>query len=104
MQVSNDTSASNNLGAINLTTKHKSPDKSLHVVVNGRPKEVHVKVLSFAELVRLAFDDAIFNETTIYTVTYKHSAGEKPNGTLVEGESVRVKNGTVFNVARTDKS
>ena len=80
------------------------PPKSTIIIVNGRPKEVTAKELSFMEVVRLAFDDAVFNETTIYTVTFKRGHGNKPEGTLVEGESVKVKEGMIFNVARTDKS
>ncbi len=53
---------------------------------------------------RLAFEDAVLNETTVYTVTYKRGLGNKPEGTLVEGDTVKVKEGMIFNVARTDKS
>lgn len=74
------------------------------IMVNGRPKEVHSKVLTFVEVVKLAFDDAVFNDVTVYTITYKRGEGNKPEGTLVEGESVKVKEGMVFNVKRTDKS
>jgi len=85
-------------------TKSTKSTKSTTIIVNGRPKEVTAKELSFVEVVRLAFDDAVFNETTIYTVTFKRGHGNKPEGTLVEGESVKVKEGMIFNVARTDKS
>lgn len=80
------------------------PPKSTTIIVNGRPKEVVAKNLSFAEIVRLAFDDAVFNDVTIYTITFKRGHGDKAEGTLVEGESVKVKEGMIFNVARTDKS
>lgn len=80
------------------------PPKSTTIIVNGRPKEVMVTELSFAESVRLAFDDAVFNDVTIYTITFKRGLGNKPEGTLVEGESVKIKEGMIFNVARTDKS
>jgi multiubiquitin len=74
------------------------------IIVNGRPIMVEAKELTFVELVRLAFADAVFNATTIYTITFKRGRGEKPEGTLVEGESVKIKDGEIFNVARTDKS
>ena len=82
---------------------HQSP-KTITVIINGRKKEVAAKDLSFAEVVRLAFDDAVFNDVTIYTITFKRGHGDKSEGTLVEGESVKVKAGMIFNVARTDKS
>jgi hypothetical protein len=40
----------------------------------------------------------------VYTVTYKKAAGPQREGTLDEGESVEIKNGTIFNVRRTDRS
>ena len=51
------------------------------IVVNGRQKEVAAKELSFVDVVRLAFEDAAFNDTTVYTVTYKrgHGPGGHPN-------------------------
>jgi len=36
-------------------------------------------------------------------VTYKKAA-EPREGTLDEGQSVEIKNGTIFNVRRTDRS
>lgn len=86
--------------------EHQAPgqDKPTTIVVNGRQKEVTAKELSFVDVVRLAFEDAVFNDTTVYTVTYKRGHGNKPEGTLVEGDTVKVKEGMIFNVARTDKS
>ena len=91
-----------------LEPKHEGnvhePLKSNTVIINGRPKEVVAKELGFTDIVRLAFDDAVFNSTTIYTITFKRGHGDKPEGSLVEGESIKVKDGMIFNVARTDKS
>lgn len=82
---------------------HQRP-KSTTIIVNGRPKQVAAKELGFEEVVRLAFDDAVFNDVTIYTITFKRGHSDKQEGTLVEGESVKIKEGMIFNVARTDKS
>lgn len=89
------------LGQANNTNQ---PTKSTTIIVNGRPKEVTAKELSFAEIVHIAFDDAVFNDVTIYTITFKRGHGDKPEGTLVEGVSIKIKEGMLFNVARTDKS
>ncbi|UZR31029.1 multiubiquitin domain-containing protein [Methylococcus mesophilus] len=78
--------------------------KTITIIVNGRPRQVHKVELSFLEVVRLAFPDAVINETTAYTVTFKRGPADRPEGSLVEGESVRLKNGMVFNVTATDKS
>ena len=87
-----------------LEHQSTSRQKPATIVVNGRQKEVTAPELSFADIVRLAFEDAVFNDTTVYTVTYKRGHGNKPEGTLVEGDTVKVKDGMIFNVARTDKS
>lgn len=82
----------------------RPPEKPNTIIINGRPRQVTAKELTFAEVVRLAFEDAVFNDSTIYTVTFKRGGGNKPEGTLVEGESIKIKDGMIFNVARTDKS
>jgi hypothetical protein len=80
-------------------------DMDFWVVVNGRRKEVHKRRLSFAEVVALAFPDAPPSETVIYTVAYRNGGSERhPEGTLVAGESVKIKDGTIFDVTATDKS
>lgn len=86
--------------------KNEAPghNKEITIIVNGRPKVVTEKQLSFIQVVQLAFPDASINETTIYTVTYKKGNDHKPVGTMVEGESVKIKAGTTFNVTATDKS
>lgn len=85
---------------VNSNDQHKQ----FTIIVNGRQRLVTSKNLTFAEVVQLAFDDAIFNEMTIYTITFKRGDGEKPEGTLVEGDTVKIKEGMIFNVTRTDKS
>lgn len=81
-----------------------SHHRHVTIVVNGRPKEVEERELSFREVVALAFENPVFNDTIVYTVTYKRGHGGKPEGTLVEGEVLKVKEGMVVNVLRTDKS
>lgn len=85
---------------------HK-PDHTTHtltVIVNGRPKEVAKDELTFREVVALAFESPEFNEQIHYTVTFKRGHGNKPEGTLVEGETLKPKEGMIINVVRTDKS
>ena len=74
------------------------------IIVNAEPKVVHDDKLSFWEVVRLAFGRVEPNETTIFTVTYRKAASRPPEGHLVDGQSVKVKDGTIFNVTKTDKS
>ncbi len=88
----------------NDSGKDDDHNHTTEVIVNGRTRQVSGKELTFVQVVNLAFDDAAFNDVTVYTVTYKRGEGHKPEGTLVEGETVKIKKGMVFNVKRTDKS
>lgn len=78
--------------------------KALTIMVNGRPKEVATKELFFRDVVALAFPNPPSNANTIFTVTYRRGHGNKPEGTLVDGESIKVKDGMIVNVTPTDKS
>jgi|GEM_PF-813365 hypothetical protein len=75
-----------------------------HIIVNGRKKTVKKRELSFTEVVLLAFETPSENANTIYTVTYRNGVHSHPEGSLVFGEKVEVKDGMIFNVTPTDKS
>ena len=83
------------------TTPHEKP---FTIIVNAEEKQVTTKELTFDQVVSLAFPNASKNDNRLYTVTYRRAAGEKPEGTLVEGGTVRVKEGMIFNVTATLKS
>jgi hypothetical protein len=83
---------------------HGDHDKNITIVVNGREKTVTGKELSFAQLVALAFDTPPTGENIVFTITYRRGSGNKPEGSLVEGETVKIKKGMIFNVTATDKS
>jgi hypothetical protein len=73
------------------------------IIVNAERKEVESRVLTFWEVVALAFpnpDGSIFD----YTVTYKRALGPKHEGSLIDGGTVKIKNGTIINVSKTNKS
>lgn len=79
--------------------------KDVTIIVNGREKVVPGKEeLSFAEIVALAFDNPPTGPNIVFTITYRRGHGNKPEGTLVEGETVKIKDGMIFNVTATDKS
>lgn len=82
----------------------KDHQKEFTIVVNGREMKVAQQEISFTALVGLAFNGQPSTGNTIYTITYRRGEGNKPEGTLVDGESVKVKNGMIFNVTATDKS
>ncbi len=78
-------------------------DVEITILVNGRPRTVTQRTITFAEVVALAFP-APPGPNTIYTVTYRGARGATPSGTLAEGGSVQIKNKTTFNVTSTDRS
>jgi len=78
--------------------------KKVEIIVNGRQKMVSTKELSFDQLVALAFDSPPIDENTIFTVTYRRGESNKPEGTLIKGETLRIKEGMIFNVTSTRRS
>jgi hypothetical protein len=91
-----------------METNEREPgeghNKDITIIVNGRQKVVTEKELTFAQIVALAFDTPPTGANLVFTVTYRRGEGNKPEGTLVAGESVKVKDGMIFNVTATDKS
>lgn len=83
--------------------KGKEPKKNVTIVVNGREKEVAKEEITFAEVVALA-DNLPSGDNVEYTITYRRGHGNKPEGSMVAGETIRVKDGMIFNVTATDKS
>ena len=75
--------------------------KQITIIVNGREKKITKEEISFAEVVTLSGLTPTPN--TIFTITYRRGQGNK-EGTLVEGETVKLKEGMIFNVTATDKS
>ncbi len=79
-------------------------NKDFTIIVNGRQKAVTSKDMSFAEIVALAFNSLPTGPNILFTVTYRRGEGNKPEGTMVEGDTVKIKDGMIFNVTATDKS
>ena len=74
------------------------------IIVNGRPKEWKDKKINYEEVVKLAFENYVHDDKTIYTVTYDRGHRQNPEGTMVHGDSVWVKNKMIFNVTATNRS
>jgi hypothetical protein len=80
------------------------PQHKFKIIVNAREREVGAKSLSFEAIVRLAFEAPPSGPNVVFTITYRKGPPENREGTLVEGRSVHVTDGMVFNVTATDKS
>ena len=78
--------------------------KEITIIVNGREKVVDKKELSFSEIIALAFENPPTGPNFVFTVTFRRGHGHKPEGTLLPGETVKIKKGMIFNVTATDKS
>lgn len=74
------------------------------IIVNTREKRWNRKDISYKQVVELAFGSYLDNPDTVYTVTYTKGPEHKRDGSLVKGQSVKVKNGMIFNVSQTNKS
>ena len=79
-------------------------EKPLSIIINGRRKRVDDDELSFDQVVALAFEDPPTGEFICFTIIYRNAAAPRSQGTLIEGEAVKIREETVFNVTVTDKS
>lgn len=74
------------------------------IIVNAREKVWKEREISFEQVVILAFGSYDNNPNKGYTVTYSRGCEPKPEGTMVKGSIVCVKNKMIFDVTATDKS
>lgn len=79
-------------------------DKAYEIVINGTPYDLDNEVVTYEALGALAFPG--HDSAAIFTVAYKNAiASHGGSGTLVAGESVKVKKkGTSFDVRLTTRS
>ena len=74
-------------------------EKEINIIVNGRPRKVANKPISFEEVVALAFNPVPTG--AFFTVTYSHG---NTGGSLLAGKSIQVQNGMKFDVTETGQS
>jgi hypothetical protein len=75
--------------------------QKFHIIVNGRPREVSGERITYREVVLLAFPNAEFDK---FNFEVQYTGPHVPDGTLVEGQSVRLANELKFDVTKTNKS
>jgi hypothetical protein len=85
---------------------HSGPaqPRKFTIIVNGQKRVVTTKTVTFEEIVKLAFPTPPPGTNILYTVSYEDGPRKNPQGSMKEGQSVKVKNGMIFNVTATDKS
>lgn len=74
------------------------------VIANGRRKTVTARELSFEQIVALTFENPPTGEGVQFTVQYTRGPEANPMGTLLEGQTVKIKNGMEFDVTSTNRS
>lgn len=83
----------------------KRPIRDYTIVVNSREESVPNQIVTFEQIVQLAFPNAPCESNTIYSMTYRNAASRPHAGELAEGGVVEVKHkGTIFNVTKTVQS
>lgn len=84
---------------------NKAKDKTVTINIDGTEYEVPKKdSISYDEVVTLAYPDYPQHPEMTYSVTYSRGHGDKPEGILSPGGSVKVKEGMAFRVNRTGQS
>lgn len=81
------------------------PTKTIEIIVNGTQHGwTKNDEITYAEVVTLDVPDYAQHPEITYSVKYKNGQGNKPEGTLSPGGSVKVKDGMVFSVSPTGQS
>jgi len=88
----------------NAASEISGHQKEYTIIVRGRPRKVTSNVLTFWEIVALAYDPVRREPGVLYTVSYSRGPKANPEGELQDGQSVEIKDGMVFLVTETDKS
>ncbi len=90
---------------------HLTEDEHLHsgpreitIFVNTRKKEEKTRHLTYDQVVALAFNPVPVGPNIMFTITYRNGPKQNPEGELLPGGKVKIKNGMIFDVTQTTKS
>lgn len=79
--------------------------KTVTIYVEGTGHEwLKNDQINYVDVVTLEVPTYAQHPEITYSVTYRNGHGNKPQGTLSPGGSVKVKDGMVFNVSETGQS
>ena len=78
--------------------------KTVTIIVEGTPHEWPKGEITYAEVVTLEVPDYLQHPEITYSVKYKNGHGNKPEGILLPGGSVKIKEGMIFSVSETGQS
>jgi len=78
--------------------------KTVTIIVEGTEHEWQKGDITYADVVTLEVPDYSQHPEITYSVKYKRGNGNKPEGILSPGTSVKTKDGMIFNVSETGQS
>jgi predicted enzyme related to lactoylglutathione lyase len=78
--------------------------KGFTIYVEGTAHPWSESEISYSQVVKFEFPDYSETSGINYSVTYKRGHGDKPEGILVPGASVKVKDEMRFYVSKTGQS
>jgi hypothetical protein len=79
-------------------------EKTVTIIVEGTPHEWPKDEITYTQVVTLFDPEYPQHPKMNYSVTYERGHGNKPEGILPPGGSVKVKEGMVFHVSPTGES
>lgn len=82
----------------------KPEKKTVTIIVEGTEHQWPKDDITYEDVVTLEVPDYAQHPEVNYSVKYKRGQGNKPEGVLVKGDSVKVKEGMTFNVSDTGQS
>jgi len=78
--------------------------QTVTIYVEGTPHAWPKGDISYTEVVTFEFPDFNQHPEITYTVTYERGQGNKPEGSLAKGASVKVKDEMIFHVTDSGQS
>lgn len=83
--------------------EHDQP-RTVDLIINTRAKPWPEETISYDQVVALAALPLPQGQNPGFTIVYEDGPGKNRTGTLIAGQSVRVKNEMVFHVTPTNRS
>lgn len=82
-----------------MPKENKHEEKPKNIIINGTPTKFEGTEITYTQLVELAYPNS---PGGVYTITFM--GPQMADGTLAEGQSVKIRNGVKFIVKKTNRS
>lgn len=102
--MSQDTTQGLTVGDGALGAQPEEKGETTTVIINAKPYDVEGKEISYTQVVNLAYNNSPPTGPN-FIITVSYSRGEHgEEGTMLPGDSVKLKSKMVFDVSATDRS